>query len=276
LASNTEKVIWKTASAEMTALFDQWQALQKNGARAPKTEADALWKRFSAARNKFDSAKRAFFATQDGAAKAAKAKKQELVATAEAMATSGSDSTLDYRKLVDQWKAAGRTSGKGDDALWERFKAAGDAIFANRSAKSEEINASQGEALKAKLALLDEAKKIDADKDLAEAKRILLDIQKRWEKAGRVSREALRDTDDKLKAIERKVREAEHEHWRKTDPATKARTNDVVEKLEESIVKLKSELEKATASKDAKKIADAKSALEARESWLKVVLASAS
>ncbi len=274
LSADTSKVIWKSASAEMTALFDQWQSLQKTGARAPKAEADALWKRFSVARTKFDSAKRAFFSAQDSAVKAAKSKKLEIVATAEALATAGSDSTLEYRKLVDTWKAAGRTNGKGDDALWERFKAAGDAIFANRSAKTEEISASQTQALEAKLALLEEAKKINPEKDLNEAKRLLLDIQKRWEKAGRVSREALRDTDDKLKAIERKVREAEQEHWRKSDPATKARTNDVVAKIEDSIAKLQSELSAATASKDAKKIADAKSAIEAREAWLKVVVAS--
>jgi len=274
LAANTEKVIWKTASAEMTALFEKWQSLQKNGARAPKAEADALWKRFSAARNKFDSAKRAFFATQDSKTKAAKSKKLELVAAAEAMVANGSDSTLEYRKLVDAWKAAGRSGGKGDDALWERFKAAGDAVFALRSAKSEEINASQAEALAVKLALLEEAKGIDPAKDLAAAKKALQSIQKRWQSAGRVAREALRDTDDKLKAIERKVHEAEQEHWRKSDPATKARTNDVATQIEESIAKLRSELEVATTAKDAKKIADAKSAIEAREAWLKVVLAS--
>ena len=274
LSADTSKVIWKSASVEMTALFDQWQSLQKTGARAPKAEADALWKRFSAARTKFDSAKRAFFSAQDSAVKAAKSKKLEIVAAAEALAAAGSDSTIEYRKLVDTWKAAGRTNGKGDDALWDRFKAAGDAIFANRSAKTEEISAGQTQALEAKLALLEEAKKIDPEKDLNEAKRLLLDVQKRWEKAGRVSRDALRDTDDKLKAIERKVREAEQEHWRKSDPATKARTNDVVSKIEDSIAKLQTELAAATASKDAKKIADAKSAIEAREAWLKVVVAS--
>jgi preprotein translocase subunit SecY len=46
----------------------------------------------------------------------------------------------------------------------------------------------------------------------------------------------------------------------------------VVEQLEDSIAKLKKQLDAANATKDAKKIADAKSALEAREAWLKVVL----
>jgi hypothetical protein len=254
----------------MTALFDSWQSIQKSSTRLPKAEADALWKRFSAARNKFDTAKRAFFSAQDGAAKAARNKKSEIVASAEALV--GSDSVVEYRKLLEAWKSAGRTPGKGDDALWERFKAAGDKIYTAKAAKTAELSAGQGEALAAKLALLEEAKKIDPKSNLQEAKRLLLDIQKRWEKAGRVARESLRDTDDKLRTIEKAVRDEEQEQWRKSDPATKARTSAVVEQLEESIDKLKKQLDAANASKDAKKIADAKSALEAREAWLKVVL----
>jgi hypothetical protein len=270
VAGDLTKVIWKTASAEMTALFDQWQNIQKSSVRLPKAEADALWKRFSAARNKFDTAKRGFFSAQDGAVKAARAKKNEIVAEAEALV--GSDAVVEYRKLLENWKAAGRTPGKGDDALWERFKAAGDKIYSAKAEKTAEISASQTEALAAKLLLLEEAKKIDAKSNLPEAKRLLLDIQKRWEKAGRVSREALRETDDKLRAIEKSVRDEEQEQWRKSDPATKARTSAVVEQLEDSIAKLKKQLDAANATKDAKKIDDAKSALEAREAWLKVVL----
>jgi hypothetical protein len=59
------KTIWKTASVEFAALFDSWQAAQKTGSRVSKSEADALWKRFSAARVKFESAKRAFFAKNE-------------------------------------------------------------------------------------------------------------------------------------------------------------------------------------------------------------------
>ncbi len=273
LANTTSNVIWKKASADFTALFEQWQSEQKNSPRVPKAEADALWKRFSAARNKFDAAKRAFFSTQDAAAKVARDKKEALVAKAEALAADGSDSTNDFKALLADWKAAGRAGTKVDDALWTRFKAAGDAIHAKRAEKSAEISASQQEAFAAKLELLKEANKIDPKKDLEAAKRALLDIQKKWAAAGRVSKEQLKDTDDKLKAIERSVREAEADHWRKTDPAAKARTNSVVTQLEESIEKLKAELEKAKAAKDAKKISDAEEALAAREAWLATVLA---
>ena len=264
------KVVWKQVSATLVELFEAWQAAQKNGPRVPKPEADALWKRFQTARNKLESAKRAYFAEAGNKAKVAKATKESIVKKAEELAAKGSDSVVDYRKLLDEWKSAGRT--KNDDALWERFKAAGDAIYAAKSEQVAVITASQSEALAAKLALLEEAKAIDPTKDLARAKQLLLSIQDRWEKAGRVSRNDLGKTEDKLKAIETAVRNAERDHWKATDPAAKARKDDVTIKLEEAIAKLEADLAKAT---DKKKIAELTDALAARKSWLEVVSAAA-
>ncbi|MFM5952579.1 MAG: DUF349 domain-containing protein, partial [Micrococcales bacterium] len=251
-------------------LFEAWQTAQKNGPRVPKADADALWKRFQASRNKLENAKRAYFAEAGNKAKAAKASKEAIVKKAEELAAKGSDSVVDYRKLLDEWKSAGRT--KADDALWARFKAAGDTIYAAKGEQVAAISASQSEALAAKLALLEEAKEIDPAKDLAKAKQLLLSIQDRWEKAGRVSRNDLSKTEDKLKAIEIAVRNAEREHWKATDPAAKARKDDVTIKLEEAIAKLEADLAKAT---DKKKIAEITEALSARKAWLEVVVAAA-
>jgi hypothetical protein len=275
LAQDASKIIWKSASAEMNSLFEQWQLSQKSGPRPPKAEADALWKRFSATRTKFESAKRAFFAQVDATSKVVKAKKLELVNQAESLVAKGADASLDYRKLLETWKASGRSTSKGDDALWERFKAAGDAIYAARSARDAEQSVGHAAALEAKLAILKEAQAIDASKDLQGAKRALQDIQKRWEAAGRVGKDKVRELEDKLRAVERAVRDAENEQWRKSDPATKARTDSVLTQLEDSIAKLKLELESAKQSKDAKKISAAEEALAARQAWLKVVAASA-
>ena len=269
-ARDLSKVIWKDVSAQLTALFEEWQAAQKNGPRVPKADADAIWKRFQTARNKVENAKRAYFAEAGNKAKAAKATKESIVKRAEALAAKGSDSVVEYRKLLDEWKAAGRT--KNDDALWVQFKAAGDTIYAAKGEQIAAITASQSEALAAKLALLEEAKAIDPAKDLAQAKRLLTSIQDRWEKAGRVARTDLAKTEDKLRAIETLVKNAERDHWRSTDPAAKARKDDVTVKLEEAIAKLEKELAAAT---DKKKIVELTEALAARKSWLEVVVAAA-
>ena len=273
---DASKTQWKTSGAEMTGLFEQWQALQKNGSKVPKSEADAIWKRFSSARTKFETAKRGYFAGLDAANKQTKAKKNSIVEAAEALAAKGSDDIAAYRKLLDEWKNSGRTPGKSDDALWARFKAAGDTIFSKKSETAVVENASMEKNLAAKTELLKEAESIDPEKDLAAAKKSLQSIQQRWEKAGKVPKEKLRETEDKLRAIEAKVRKVEEDHWRKSDPAAIERSNSVTAQLEDSIRKLAEALEKAKASNDDKKIKDATEALDARKAWLEVVKASMS
>lgn len=270
-AADPVKTIWKNATAELTALFEEWQKTQKSGPRLPKAEADALWKRFSAARTKVEAAKRSFFAASDAASKAAKAAKLALVEKAEALTAKGADAVSDYRKLLDAWKTSGRSNSKADDALWARFKAAGDAIYAAKGEQVAVVSASQAEAYAAKVALLEEIKAIDPEGDLSGAKKLLASIQDRWEKAGRVSRDQFGATEDKLKAIEARVRKAEAEHWKANDPAAKARKDDVTIKLEEAIAKLEAELAAATAKADKKKISEITESITARKSWLAAI-----
>ncbi len=271
---DSSKTQWKSSGAEMTKLFEEWQLLQKSGAKVSKSDADSIWKRFSSARTRFETAKRAYFAGLDASNKQVKAKKNSIVEQAEALASKGSDDIAGYRKLLDEWKASGRTPGKSDDALWSRFKAAGDSIYAKKSETAVVENAEQEKNLATKLEILKDAQQIDPTKDLAEAKKSLLAIQQRWEKAGRVPKDKLRETEDKLRAIEAKVKAVEEDQWRKTDPAAIERSNSVTSQLEDSIKKLEQDLAKATSGGDSKKVKDATEALAARKAWLEVVKAS--
>ncbi|MFM5967892.1 MAG: DUF349 domain-containing protein [Micrococcales bacterium] len=271
VATDPAKINWKSTSAQFVELFAQWQQIQKDGPKVPKAQADLIWKRFSTARTKFESGKRQYFAGLDAANKAARGKKNAIVEAAEALVSKGSDAVAEYRKLLDEWKAAGRTPGKSDDALWARFKAAGDAIYAAKSEQVAAENVEYSANLQTKLEILKDAAKIDPSKGLAEAKAALREIQTRWEKAGKVPREKVREVEDKLRAIENKVRDAEQEEWRKSDPAVQARNNAVLDQLHASITKLEDEL--AAAKGDAKKVKELTEALEARKSWLKVVQA---
>lgn len=270
-----KKTQWKIASAEMTKLFEQWQASQKSGPKIPRKESDAIWKIFSQARTKFEANKRAFFAELTTVTKNARAKKSELATKAEALVSKGAAAASDYKKLLDEWKQTGRSQGKQDDALWERFKAAGDSIYALRKEVVAKEQVEFAANYEAKLAILAEVEKIDPAKDLVEAKKQLLVLQQKYEKAGKVPKDKIRETDDRMRAVERKVKEAEQEQWRKSDPAAIERTNGVLSQLESSIASLEADLNEATASKDAKRIEEASKALEARRSWLEVVKQSA-
>ncbi|NBR64370.1 MAG: DUF349 domain-containing protein [Micrococcales bacterium] len=273
-ASNPLKTNYKVASAKMIELFATWQSLQKSSAKVSKKTADELWHRFSKARNTFDANKRSYFASQDALVKASKTAKSDLVAKAEALVEKGADAAIAYRELLDAWKALPKTKTKVDDTLWARFKVAGDAIYAAKSARVEAENVEFAANLKVKLEILEDAEKIDVT-DLDAAKSAMKNIQARWEKAGKVPRDSIKSTEDRLKAVEQKIRNIEAENWRKTDPSTIDRTNSVRSQLEASIAKLEMELAQAKDSGDAGKIAKAQEALETKQAWLAVVVANA-
>ncbi len=272
-AKDPQKVNYKTGSAKMLELFTTWQGLQKSSAKVSKSKADELWQRFSKARNTFDSNKRQFFSAQDTLVKASKNAKSDLVAKAEALVEKGAEATSAYKDLLTAWKALPKTKTKADDSLWAKFKAAGDAIYAAKSEKMAADDIAFKANLDVKLALLEEAEKIDPSKDLAAAKTTMQSIQSRWEKVGKVPRDSIKKIEDRLKAVESKIKNVEADLWRKSDPATVDRTNSVRTQLEASIAKLEADLEKAKTGGDAKKIADANDALETKKAWLAVVIA---
>ena len=126
---------WKQTTAALDDLFARWQKHQHDGPRLPKNEANELWKRFRAARTTIEHNRKAFFAELDYAAPR-RPQPQEGARSSRPRRSSRAAPTAfpSTARLLDQWKAAGRAGKKNDDALWARFKAAGDVIY---SAKAE-------------------------------------------------------------------------------------------------------------------------------------------
>nr|WP_234037193.1 DUF349 domain-containing protein [Leucobacter sp. L43] len=272
LAAQPEASIrWKDTSQAFEQLFTDWQTAQRSGPQIPKSQADALWKRFRSARQTFDSARRAHFAQMDATNKDVKQRKERIIAAAEALAPRGVEGIPAYRALLDDWKAAGRASRKLDDQLWARFKAAGDLLYEAKAAEAAQTNEEYAENLTAKQALLEEAAPILDVQDHAAARKQLTAIQLRWDELGRVPREALRDIEGRLRKIEDHVKHLEDEHWSKTNPETKARSEGLRGQLEASIAELSAELEAARAAGDARQVKDAEEKLATQQSWLAAI-----
>lgn len=263
------KVQWKQVTAEMTELFDAWQAHQQNAPRLPKGVAQQLWKRFRDARTTVDKARRAFFSELDDAHRTARDAKARLVERAEALAPRGVDGIPAYRDLLDAWKASGRAGRKADDALWARFKAAGDALYSARAEQAAAEEADSAPKIEAREALLEEAKTVADEPNLKRARALLTRIQRQWDEVGRIfPREKERALDDRMRSIEQALKTREDVDWKKNNPETKARANDMSSQLLEAIEKLEAELAAAEKTGDKRAIKEATEALAARRSWL--------
>jgi hypothetical protein len=276
-AKDPATVQWKTSSARMNELFENWKAAQKNGVRLGRSTEDSLWKRFRSARTVFDRHRRAYFSQLDSDNATAKAAKEDLIAQAEALSdsTDWGATAGEYRRLMDLWKASKRASRKDDDALWARFRAAQDRFFAARQEANQAIDKEYEGNLAAKEALVTEAQTLLPIEDLAAARKGLQSIRDRWEEIGKVPRGDMHRIEGGLRKVEDALKAAEDEQWRRSNPETKARTNSALSQLESAIAGLEEDLAKAEADGNQRKIDEAREALDARKQWLDTLQKSA-
>lgn len=290
-----ERTQWRAEGQRMKDLFDLWRAEQKSATakgaghsaeakteektdgsvdspavRLDRRSEDELWKRFSHARTAFDRKRRQYFAHLDEEHTQARATKEKLIKEAEALrsSTDWGPTAAAYKRLMDQWRTAGRAARKEDDELWERFRGAQDTFFAARHAVQAEQEAEFTANLQVKNQLLIEAEQLVPVQDLAKAKARLRDIQDRWEAAGKVPRAEMERVERRLRAVEQEVRAKEEARWSNTNPEARARAQSAVDQLETVIADLEADLRKATEQGKAKRVADAQAGLSARREWL--------
>lgn len=264
-------VQWKSAGKKLDDLFNSWQEAQKNGPQLPKAQADELWKRFRKARQTIESARRAHFAQMDTANKEVRLRKQELISAAEALAPQGAKAIPAYRQLLDQWKVSGHASRKIDDQLWAKFKSAGDVLFSAKSEQDAKDDEEFAQNLIMKMELLDGAKTILETTDFQNARNALLALQKKWSQVGKVPRNAMKEIESRMRAIEEHVRQLQDSHWKATNPETLARAEGLRGQIEHSLAQLQLTLEDARAAKDEAKIAQTLEAIEQQKSWLTAI-----
>ncbi|AYF99607.1 DUF349 domain-containing protein [Protaetiibacter intestinalis] len=267
-AQDLSKAQWKQVTSQLDALFARWQTAQHSAPRIPKKDADELWKRFRAARGTIETARKGFFAQLDTVHRDARGRKQTLVERAEALAPKGAAGIPDYRRLLDDWKTAGRAGKKVDDALWARFKAAGDVLYGAKSEADALENIEFSANLEKKLALLDEAEPLLKATDRTAARTTLTGIQRRWDEIGKVPRDEVRVVEDRLRKIEAAVRKLEDDHWNRTDPEKQARSEGFAAQLHAAIAKAEDELAAAKTSGDKARVKKAEEALAAQRAWL--------
>ncbi len=274
LVAEAEKIAegsdWRAGANRLRTLLDEWKALP----RIDRASDDALWRRFSGARTSYTRRRKVHFAEQNEKRDAAREIKQRLVKEAESLAdsTEWGPTAGRYRELMRQWKAAGPAPKDIDDELWRRFRAAQDTFFGARDATNAALDAEYAANAEVKDKLLVEAEALlpalQSDGDLDAAKRGFREIADRWEAAGKVPRERIKELEGRMRVVEQAIRGLEDEQWRKSDPEKSARADDMVTQLEAAIAQVEADLAKARESGNEKKIKELEENLASRQSFL--------
>ncbi|GGO75582.1 DUF349 domain-containing protein [Nocardioides deserti] len=257
---------WRHGANRLRELLDEWKALP----RIDRASDDSLWRRFSSARTAYTRRRKAHFAEQNEKRDAARAVKERLVVEAEKLAdsTEWGPTAGRYRDLMRDWKAAGPAPKEVDDALWKRFRAAQDTFFGNRDAAAAEQDQEFAANAGVKEQLLVEAEALLPVGDVENAKRAFRDIADRWDAAGKVPRDRMKELEGRIRKVEQAIRAVEDEQWKRSDPEKSARAGDMVLKLEAAIAQVQAELDRARAAGNEKKVRDLEENLASRQQFL--------
>ena len=259
---------WRNGANRLRTLLDEWKALP----RLDRGSDDTLWRRFSTARTSYTRRRKSHFADQHEKRDVARGIKERLVKEAESLAdsTEWGATAGAFRDLMREWKEAGPAPRDVDDALWKRFRGAQDQFFGARDATNAELDREFAANAEVKEQLLVEAEKLVPVTDLDAAKRAFRDIADKWDAAGKVPRERMKDLESRIRKVEQTIRGVEDDQWRRVDPEKSARADDMVSKLEDAIAKVESDLDKARASGNDRKVKELEDNLASRLSFLEM------
>lgn len=268
LAESTD---WRNGANRLRELLTTWKELP----RLDRATDDTLWRRFSTARTTYTRHRKAHFSEEHERRDGARVIKERLAAEAEELSTSTEwgPTAGKYRDLMRDWKSAGPAPRDIDDRLWQRFRGAQDTFFGARDAANSALDEEFAGNAEIKEKILVEAETLvpQARKggvELEVAKKAFRDLADRWDAAGKVPRERIKDLEARMRAVEQSIRAVEDEKWSRSDPEKSARADDIIGKLEAGIAEAQAKLDKATAAGDARKVKDLESELANKQAFL--------
>jgi hypothetical protein len=263
LAEGTD---WRNGANRLRELLATWKELP----RLDRATDDALWRRFSSARTTYTRHRKAHFAEEHERRDSARVVKERLVKEAEALSTSTDwgPTAGKYRDLMREWKAAGPAPREVDDQLWQRFRGAQDTFFGARDAANAALDEEFAANAEVKDQILVEAEALLPVTDLEAAKKSFRDLADRWDAAGKVPRDRMKELEGRMRKVEQAIRAVEDEQWSRSDPEKSARADDMISKLEAGIAETQDRLDKANAAGDARKVKELEGELANKQAFL--------
>ena len=174
----------ETASRRMRELQARW----KEVSLAPRTQGEAMWRRFKTAQDEIYNRSAAYFAAQNAERSANLVKKQALTERVEALADSSDwvRTASQIQALQAEWKTIGPVSRGQEKAVWERFRGACDRFFTRRQEDLKKRKDEWSANLTRKEALCAEAEGLANSTDWNTAAAAFKKLQADWKTIGPV------------------------------------------------------------------------------------------
>jgi hypothetical protein len=231
------------ATPAMNALMDEWKSIGTAG----KNQDDDLWEKFQAARQVFYDRKHQEWQDQNERFEKAREAKTALIEKAVALkgSTEWNKASVQFKELMDEWKAAGSAGRKFEDALWKEFNAARQEFYSARSVYYDEVQKKQQVNYEEKKKLVQEAQDILDSNDFSRANTDRMKaLSQDWKKVGYCGKEK----DDRVWKEFRAVMDVYFDSLKKNNDQRHAdwvaRMEDAKERKQDMIANQKRQIER--------------------------------
>jgi hypothetical protein len=212
-------VHWKEQVHALGSFQVAWRQLGPLEHTVPSAARNGLQQRLRSAVDRIE-------APLHEARRAAETVREELIAAAAALLPPPGqpaqiqEATQRVRGLQAEWQQQARTlplARPVENALWARFKAATDAVFAQREAEFAARDAEAAAALATRESLLGRLSALAIDASAAEVQRTLAEVDRSWRQAPEVPRGAAGALDARYREVRaialQRLAEGSQRHW---------------------------------------------------------------
>ena len=203
-----EKLRVLVDSPDNTNQFEAFKELQKEWRSIgpiPGTQAKTLWANYHALVDRFYDNQSIYFELKELDRKKNLESKLELCTRAERLAEIEiiKDAIRELNELHQEFKHIGPVPAEEKETIWQRFKAASDAVYAKRDAYLQTLQHELQQNLEMKIKYGEQAQAYatflsDRIKEWNEKTKEILDLQKKWETVGGLPRAKAKDVNKKF------------------------------------------------------------------------------
>ncbi|CAM4241701.1 DUF349 domain-containing protein [Erysipelothrix aquatica] len=178
---------WNKTSTYLQELQNEW----KEAGFAGQDIDQDLWEKFRAINDHFFDKRSKHYDQLTEDRKDTRALKEQLIVEAEALkdSTDWKKTSTDMRNLMTRWKQAGFAGREFEDELWERFNTARQYFYQQQRVFFDEMRETQGEARKAKEAIITRAEALVQSFHDATQRSEMEAMFEEWKQAGHSGRE---------------------------------------------------------------------------------------
>lgn len=185
--------------------FKEIQKAWKSVGAVPNAQAKQVWANYTALVDRFYDNRSIYFELKELDRKKNLEAKVELAVRAEKLleVEKLKDAVRELNELHNEFKHIGPVPKEDKDTIWQRFKAASDAVYAKRDAFLDQVGKEQNKNLEEKLRIAEEVAafatfETDRIKEWNQKTQEILAIQKRWEGVGAVARSKSKEVNKKF------------------------------------------------------------------------------